>query len=194
MVDAWFWEKGYTIAQYVDRMRHYQKEMQERLRDLRITPSECQKLKIFTSPRKILILTESWCADSLMNIPVVVKMAECAPNLEIKVYIRSENPDLVDYFHGKQVEKIPVFWIMDGDYEMVGYWSERPKAAYKMVARWKQENPEFDRIRLDEKLEPTERFRQFAPYKAKYVDEMWNWYDTGLQSDTINEVFTILQK
>ena len=194
VIDSRVWGKGYTIAQYVDGMLYYQKEMQERLRNLRITPSECQKLKNFNLSRKILVLTESWCADSLMNVPIVMKMAECAPNLEIKVYIRKENPDLEDFFHNKQIEKIPIFWIMNSDYEMVGYWSERPKAAHKMVARWKKENPEFDRIRLDEKLDPTERLRQFSPYKAKYVDEMWNWYDTELQSDTINEVFAILQK
>ena len=73
MIDSNMWNKGYTVTEYAESMECYQKEMTERLRDLRITQSECQKLKAIISVRKILVLTQSSCIDSLMNLPVLTK-------------------------------------------------------------------------------------------------------------------------
>jgi hypothetical protein len=194
MIDSGLWQKGFTFTQYVNQMKKYQKEMCERQRDLRITPSECQKLKLFTLKRKILVMSEDWCIDSLMNLPILAKMAECAPNIELRIFNRSENPELTDFFSRQLIENIPVFWIMDDEFNQCGYWVERPSTAYKKIERWKQENPEFDLIKQNVSLTPDELEKKLTPYLERFLDDMWNLYDTGLQSDTINEICAILQK
>ena len=194
MIDSNLWNKGNTVNEYADSMEYYQKEMKERLRDIRITQSECKKLKSIIELRKILVLTESWCIDSLMNLPVLAKMAECGPKMEIKVFERNLYPELEDYFNKLQLENIPLFWIMDENFIEIGKWVERPKTAKRKIDRWKKENPEFDQIKLNNLLDPIERKKKLAPLKSQFLDEMWNWYDTGLQSDTLTEIFSILNK
>ena len=48
------WDKGFDIQQYVDQMNKYQKEMKNRLRDVRITQSECQRLRTDIKSKKNL--------------------------------------------------------------------------------------------------------------------------------------------
>jgi thiol-disulfide isomerase/thioredoxin len=192
MIDSKLWNEGHTIAEYVELAEYYQKELKVRLRDIRITQSECQKLKSINSPRKVLVLTESWCPDCLMNLPVLAKMAECATNMEIKVFIREENPEIKDYFKQFQIENIPVFWVMDEHFNKIGVWVERPKTAIRKLDRWKKENPDYSQIKMDNSIDPIEKKKKLAPLVEQLVDEMWNWYDTGLQSDTLTEIFDIL--
>ncbi len=192
MIDSRLWQSGYTLDEYVNLMTHFQKEMRERLKDLRITPSECQKLKLFSPQRNILVLTESWCPDSLMNLPVLAKIVECAPNLNIRIFLQKENPLLNEFFTNQGIDKIPVFWVMDDGFLPLGYWMERPKNAYKKVTGWKLENPELERLKHDEELDEDTRKMKLKKIIDRYVDEMWNWYDTGLQSDTISEISEIL--
>ena len=192
MIDSRLWESGYTLEAYVNHITHYKKEMQERLKDLRITPSECQKLKLFSPRRNILVLTESWCPDSLMNLPVLAKIVECAPSLTLRIFLRDENPQLGEFFINQGITRIPVFWLMDEEFTPLGYWMERPKNAYKKVAGWKQENPELEQLKQDQTLDEDTRRMKLKGVVARYVDEMWNWYDTGLQSDTLTEIAEIL--
>ena len=121
-------------------------------------------------------------------------MAECATNMEIKVFERNKNPELEDYFNSFQIENVPVFWVMDEYFNKIGVWVERPRTAKRKIDRWKKENPEFDQIKMDNLLDPKEREEKLAHLKAQYLDEMWNWYDTGLQSDTLTEIYAILNK
>src|ERR1035437_4585110 len=34
-----------------------------------------------------VVLTESWCGDGAQNIPVIAKIAECSPNIELKIIL-----------------------------------------------------------------------------------------------------------
>jgi len=141
-----------------------------------------------------LVFTEPWCADSLMNLPILLKMAECASNLEVRIFVRAQYPDLQKYFEDQGLKNIPLFWIMDHDFQPLGYWMERPKPAYPKIERWMQRNPEFGLIRNDASLSDEEKKIKLQPISDQFVDEMWNWYDTDLQSFTTSEVWEELKK
>lgn len=194
MIDAALWQKGLLIEDYISRMMTYQKEMTERVRDVRITPSEKQKLRELTLERKIVVFTEAGCRDSLMNLPILIKMAECALILEVRIYPRTENPKLRDFFDAQGLKNIPLFWIMDSNFRPLGTWMERSAPATKQLKRWKQANPEYDEIHENTELTEDEKDARLKPLRAQLVDEMWNWYDTGLQSFTISEIMDILKK
>src|SRR3981081_4176766 len=44
----------------------------------------------------LLVLSEDWCGDAVNTVPVVAKLAELSPNLDLRVLARDENPDLMD--------------------------------------------------------------------------------------------------
>ncbi|PKO04679.1 MAG: hypothetical protein CVU41_15875 [Chloroflexi bacterium HGW-Chloroflexi-3] len=192
MVTKEIWNRGLSLQEYVGRMDIFQKEMQQRVNDLRITSAEFQKLREFTQVRKILVLTEAWCKDSLMNLPVIAKIVEASSSTEMKIFIRHENPELTQFFSQHGYNTIPLCWVMKADFSFCGAWVERPQSAYRMLEAWKNDHPDYLEIQNDNTLLDEQKKIKIKPLSDLLLDEMWNWYDTGLQSDTSREIQTIL--
>ncbi|MDO9088508.1 MAG: thioredoxin family protein [Anaerolineaceae bacterium] len=192
MINDQVWNTGLLLNDYIIKMDTYQKEMLQRINDIRITSAEFQRLKTLEKKRNILVLTESGCRDSLMNLPILAKIVEAAPCINLKLFTRSENRELTEFFALKGIHNIPVFWVMNDDFSYCGHWVERPKPAYRKIEEWKKENPEYDLIKSDMNISEAERVILIKPWSEKLLDEMWNWYDTELQSDTIIEIQNIL--
>jgi hypothetical protein len=192
MVTEEIWDRGLTLAEYIRQMDTFQSEMQHRVNDIRVTSAEFQKLKAFNPGRKILVVTEAWCIDSLMNVPIIAKIVEASPNIEMKLIFRSEYPELIQYFSEQGYNKIPLCWVMKKDLSFCGAWVERPQSAYRMLDEWKKGNPDFLKIHNDSTLSKEEKKIKLKPLRDQLLDEMWNWYDTELQADTSREFQTIL--
>ena len=79
MINQTLWDAGLTVKDYISKSEHFSAELQERVRDVRLTPFEKNQLKPFDKPVKVFVLTESWCSDSLMNLPILAKIEEVAP-------------------------------------------------------------------------------------------------------------------
>jgi hypothetical protein len=186
------WVKGFDIQQYVDHMSKYQKEMKNRLRDVRITQSECQRLRTYMKIRKIFVLSDPGCTDCLMNIPILIKMVECSPNLEYRIFDKNLFPEFKSYLFSLNLSKVPVFYIMDEDFSPIDAWMERPKTAEKLINKWKKEHPDYDILKNSDLKDDDPKALIFKKLKSMYLDEMWNWYDTNLQSETIKEVLLSL--
>lgn len=119
-------------------------------------------------------------------------MVDCAPNLEYKIFDRNLFPEFKTYLLSLNINKVPVFYIMDAEFSPVNTWIERPKNAEKLINSWKREHPEYE-ILKNLKLEDNDpKLFIYKKLKNLYLDEMWNWYDTNLQSETIKEVLSCL--
>jgi hypothetical protein len=186
------WDEGFDIQQYVDQMNKYQKEMKNRLRDVRITQSECQRLRTYLKVRKIFVLSDPGCMDCLMNIPILIKMVECSPNLEFKIFDRNLFQEFKSYLFLLNLNRIPVFYIMDEDFSPINAWLERPKTAEKLIIKWKKEHPDYEVLKNSGLKDDDPKAIIFKNLKSLYLDEMWNWYDTNLQSETIKEILISL--
>jgi hypothetical protein len=192
MITKEIWNSGLSLKEYIGQMDTLQKEMQQRVNDLRITSAEFQKLREFNQVRKILLLTEAWCKDSLMNLPIIAKIVEASPYTEMKIFIRHENPELTQFFSQHGYNNIPLCWVMKADFSFCGAWVERPQSAYRMLEAWKNNHPDYSEILNDNTLSDEQKKIKIKPLLDLLLDEMWNWYDTGLQSDTSREFQNIL--
>lgn len=192
MIDSVLWSQGVTIQTYISNSPHFQKELMERVRDVRLTPFEKERLKSVPTVFKVVVMTETWCSDSLMNVPILAKIEEVCPKLEVRVFPRNQFEALNQFFIHSGYPQIPVFWFMDEDFQPLGVWMERPTGADRKIKRWKADNPAFDAIKNDTSLSSEDRKLKLKPYIDALVDEMWNWYDTGLQSETISDIFSIM--
>jgi hypothetical protein len=54
-----------------------------------------------------LVITEAWCGDAAQNNPVIAKIAEINPNIELKFILRDENPDVIDAYLTNSGRSIP---------------------------------------------------------------------------------------
>jgi hypothetical protein len=91
-------------------------------------------------PRKLLAIAEAWCGDVYRELPTAARIAEAA-GLELRVFLRDENPDIMDEFlsnNGKS-RAIPVFVFYTGDTKYITHFTERSARAHAGLALAKEE-------------------------------------------------------
>ena len=99
-----------------------------------------------------LVLTEGWCGDAAQNIPGINKMAEATSNIELKLILRDENPEIMDEYLTEGSRSIPKLVCLDADtLEEVGTWGPRPASIQKKAMQWK-DDPELSKEEWAEKL------------------------------------------
>ena len=95
-----------------------------------------------------LVLTESWCGDASPSLPVMNKIAELNPNIEFKIVLRDEHPELMDVFLTNGARSIPKLIVFDKTTnQILGDWGPRPSIATQMALEYKEQHgslsPEF---------------------------------------------------
>jgi len=127
MVTKQRFAQGMTFQQYLDQMTSNKDKFMEGLGSARVTPEE---RAVFTNRQEklnVLVLTEDWCGDALTNFPVLARMVEGAPRVEMRVFLRDQNPDLKDqYLNRGLFRSIPVFVFFDAEMSEIARFIERP--------------------------------------------------------------------
>ena len=105
-----------------------------------------QKVKSINHPITWLVLTEGWCGDAAQNLPIIEAIANLNENIDLRVVLRDENPELMNAYLTNGNMAIPKL-IQIEDEEVTNTWGPRPTIATKMVADYKAANgtltPEF---------------------------------------------------
>lgn len=136
--------------------------------------SEDAKQKITGFDRKLtwLIITESWCGDAAHVMPALNKIAELNPNIDIKVVLRDENPELMDMFLTNGARAIAkVIMIDDETGEVINTYGPRPSEATSYVNRYKAKHG---------KLTP------------EFKEDLQHWYNKNKGQNIIEDVIEML--
>ncbi|EZH71930.1 thioredoxin [Aquimarina atlantica] len=91
-----------------------------------------------------LVLIESWCADGAQTIPVLNKIAEVSPAIDLKILLRDNNPEFMDLFLTNGTRSIPKLVIVDNSGNVLNTWGPRSQVATNMVMAYKKENGKID--------------------------------------------------
>jgi hypothetical protein len=120
--------QGMTVQEYVDQMSMNRERFVRALAEATITPSDLQVLERLDRPRKVLVITEDWCGTSLGCVPFAAKLVEASPGVEMRVFLRDQNPDLMDRYLKKGLYRsIPVIVFFDERMrEVARFIEERP--------------------------------------------------------------------
>lgn len=115
---------------------------------LKIEDSITEKVKNVVNPVTWIVLTESWCGDAGQTIPVINKVAELNPNIELKLLLRDDNDELMSEFLTNGGKSIPKLIAYDSESKTVlNTWGPRPSEATKLVNDYKEAHgkltPEF---------------------------------------------------
>jgi hypothetical protein len=188
------WQRGLTLEELIPRMDVNQEAMRRRRTMVRLTGAERERLSRLHSARNILVLTEEWCSDCLMNLPILTAIAAAAPMIDLKLFIRKDWPDLRTYFNSRDIYSLPTVQIMDENFLPLAVWIERPQAAHQRLAQWKLEHPEVERTRRRADLTSEQKREMLNEFSSRLLVEMEGWYDEELQSETVREVTELLEK
>jgi Thioredoxin len=78
------------------------------------------------SKRKLLVIAEDWCGDASNTVPIVAKLAEVVPELDLRVILRDQNPEVMDQYLTNGARSIPIVIALGEDFREVGHWGPRP--------------------------------------------------------------------
>jgi hypothetical protein len=126
--------QGMTFQQYLDQMNTNKDKFLETLAAVEVTPEERAVFKNRPEKLNVLVITEDWCGDALTNFPVLARMVEGAPNVELRVFLRDQNPDLMDqYLNRGLFRSIPVFVFFDEHMKEIARFIERPPKVTELM-------------------------------------------------------------
>jgi hypothetical protein len=107
-------EQGLTLQQYVDHMSVNRERFVEALEEATVGPADAQMLERLGDTRRVLVISEDWCGTCLAHVPFVAKLVESRPNIEMRLFLRDANLDLMDQYLKKgRYRSIPVFAFFD---------------------------------------------------------------------------------
>jgi hypothetical protein len=85
------------------------------------------------SRRRLLVLAEDWCGDASNTIPVLARLVDAVPGLELRILRRDENPELMDRYLTNGSRSIPIVIALDADFTELGHWGPRPAELQEWV-------------------------------------------------------------
>ncbi|PIB30838.1 thioredoxin [Maribacter sp. 4U21] len=101
---------------------------------LRFSEEAVSKITAVSKKMTWTVLTESWCGDASPALPVMNKIAELNPNIQLRVVLRDENTDLMNRFLTNGGMSIPKLIVRDDvSNEVVADWGPRSVNATKLV-------------------------------------------------------------
>ncbi|MCF8278576.1 MAG: thioredoxin family protein [Flavobacteriales bacterium] len=92
-----------------------------------------EQLKHIPCPINWLLITEAWCGDASQNVPILNKMAEASPNIQLRLILRDEHLDIMDQYLTDGGRAIPKLIILDGNMKEIATWGPRPSEIQEMV-------------------------------------------------------------
>jgi hypothetical protein len=126
------------------------KEQFERNEGLQLSEADLAPFKNLPKPLDVVVVAEDWCGDVVANTPILGRIARESGKLNLRVFVRDQNKDVIAEYMNGQYESIPVFAFYDSDWNELGVWIERPKSVSELRAQKTREiheqNPEFGRL------------------------------------------------
>ena len=116
--------QGLTFAQYLAQMRTNKERFEKRMADALITPADREAFR--GRKLKILVITEDWCGDALVGFPALARLVDDAPNVEMRVFLRDANADVMDQYLKRGLYRtIPVIVFFDEQMNELARYMER---------------------------------------------------------------------
>lgn len=94
--------------------------------------------------RKLLVIAEDWCGDASNTVPVVAKLVEQAPGLDLRVVLRDQNPEVMNQYLTNGARSIPIVIALDSEFHEVGHWGPRPAVLQAWVMEQRGKVPKSE--------------------------------------------------
>ncbi|MBI5974773.1 thioredoxin family protein [Staphylococcus canis] len=146
-----FYEEAKPLSQYIDDMTTNQEALKG-VYDHFELPKNDPRLDAIKKKdyRHVLVISEDWCGDAMMNVPILQHIAEQL-DLDVRVFYRDEDTRLIDqYLTNGKSRSIPIFIFLNDQFEQRAVWGPRANQVQNFVEDIRakylpdKEDPEFD--------------------------------------------------
>src|SRR6266567_1265274 len=129
-------EAGMTYDAYKAQMTRNKEQVEQNEKDVQLKPDDVQAVRNLPAQLNVLALAEDWCGDVVANLPVLGKLAqESNGKLNVRVLLRDQEPGskvMDEHLNRGQFKSIPTVIFLDGQFNEVGVWIERPESVTKL--------------------------------------------------------------
>lgn len=119
------WNEALPFATFVERAETKQAFWHGIYRQARL-PSWAVAEARAQAPRRWLVLAEDWCNDAVSVIPILARLADEAPGVELRILRRDEHPEVMDQYLTDGARAIPIVIVLNEECEELGHWGSRP--------------------------------------------------------------------
>ncbi|WP_406685588.1 thioredoxin family protein [Seonamhaeicola sp. MEBiC1930] len=171
-------EKDTTGSEKSKTRIHFTKLNNRRMKrwdkTLKILEKSKIQLSLFNTEVTWLIITESWCGDAAHVIPVLNKITEINPKINLRIVLRDENLELMNLFLTDGNQAIPKLIMIDNETgAILDTYGPRPSEAAGYVSRFKAANGNL-----------TEEFKE----------DLQHWYNNDKGRTTVEDITVMLSK
>lgn len=99
-----------------------------------LTPAQRTLVAGFTRRMPVLCLSGTWCGDCVQQVPILARIAEASPNIDLRFLERDPNPELANQLKICGGQRVPVVLFANEDHEFVALAGDRPISRYRALA------------------------------------------------------------
>lgn len=121
------WEGALRFGEFTARAQQLATLWKDQYRLAKVDADAVARVAAVPGQWHLLVLAEDWCGDAAHTVPFLERLAELAPNLDLRLLLRDEHPDLMDaHLSPTGGRAIPVVMVLDADLVERGWWGSRP--------------------------------------------------------------------
>lgn len=120
------WQKGLTFEAFVASCKAEHCGLWQGVYKLARIPDWALAAVPSGVQRKLLVIAEDWCGDASNTVPIVARLVDAVPGLELRIILRDANPEVMDQYLTNGTRSIPIVIALDEAFEEIGHWGPRP--------------------------------------------------------------------
>jgi selT/selW/selH-like putative selenoprotein len=133
-------EQGMIYDAYKAQMTRNRERLEANERTVELSSQDLDFFEQLAPPLHVLVLAEDWCGDVIANLPVLGRLAAETGTLDIRVFLRDQNLDIMDqYLNEGKYRSIPLFVFFDASFHELGHWIERPARIRELQAAMRRD-------------------------------------------------------
>ncbi|MBM7600717.1 hypothetical protein JOC34_003128 [Virgibacillus halotolerans] len=131
-LNDWY-EKAMSPDTYIESMDKHKENLLHIYDNFKIPDEKELFDEIKDKQLRVIVLTEDWCGDAMLNIPILLRLAEVS-NINVRMLLRDQNLELMDqYLTNGKSRSIPIFVFIDENGNEVAKWGPRTKKIQQFV-------------------------------------------------------------
>ncbi|MEG0381045.1 MAG: thioredoxin family protein, partial [Kurthia sp.] len=120
---------------------------------------------------KILVITEDWCGDAMINNGILRNIVDEA-NLDARTVLRDKDTDLIDRYLTNGGRAIPIYVFLSAEGEVLGKWGPRAPELQAYVMTSRETLPSKEAANFEEAQK--ELYAKISEENASN-EQFWNW-------------------
>jgi hypothetical protein len=170
-LDAARWDAAPTFAEWLPTAQKNRELWEAVYRHAQVPDEFVARAAQLGGTWHLAVLSEDWCGDAVNTVPVIQRLVERVPGLELRMLSRDANPDIMEAHLTGKSHSVPVVMLLDDQLQELGWWGPRPADLQAWV------------LGAGQALSSSDRYR-----------EIRRWYARDHGRTTLDEVVSMMER